>query len=47
MRWHGGRWKNFAGEWIDRCSKRLHEHWQTAETEQLDGVAIDLWRDGR
>jgi hypothetical protein len=36
-----------AGEWIDRCSQRLHEHWHTVETAQLDDVAIDLWRDLR
>jgi hypothetical protein len=34
-----------ASEWIDRCSKRLQEHWRTVEPEQLDDVAIDLWSD--
>ena len=34
-----------ASEWIDRCSKRLQEHWRTVEPAQLDDVAIELWRD--
>ena len=32
-----------ASEWIDRCSKRLQEHWRTVEPAQLDDVAIELW----
>jgi hypothetical protein len=34
-----------ASEWIDRCSKRLQEHWRTVRPEQLDDVAIELWRE--
>jgi hypothetical protein len=36
-----------ASEWIDRCSKRLQEHWRTVEPAQLDDVAIDLWGEER
>jgi hypothetical protein len=36
-----------AGEWIDRCSGRLQEHWRTVEPQQLDDVAIDLWHEPR
>jgi hypothetical protein len=32
-----------AGEWIDRCSKRLQEHWRNVEPAQLDDLAIELW----
>jgi len=36
-----------ASEWLDRCSKRLQEHWRTVEPAQLDDMAIDLWGDPR
>jgi hypothetical protein len=45
--WRSAVEKLHAGEWIDRCSQRLREHWHTVEQAQLDDVAIDLWRDPR
>ena len=32
-------------QWITRCAERLRERWQTVESEQLEEVAIELWRD--
>ena len=32
-------------QWVTRCAERLHEHWQTVESAQLEEVAMELWRD--
>ncbi len=32
-------------QWVTQCAERLHEHWQTVESAQLEEVAMELWRD--
>jgi hypothetical protein len=33
--------------WLHRVSTRLQAQWPTADPQQLDDVALDLWRDDR
>lgn len=33
--------------WLHRVSTRLQAQWPTVDPQQLDDVALDLWRDER
>jgi hypothetical protein len=34
-------------QWIARCAARLRERWRTAPVSELEGAAVEVWRDER
>lgn len=32
-------------QWIARCAARLGERWRTVPVTELEGAAVEVWRD--
>lgn len=34
-------------QWIAKCAQRLGERWRTVPVSELEGAAVEVWRDAK